>query len=109
TPGAMSCRVNYTNNNDWGSGATINITITNLGTSPINGWTLTWSFPGNQIITNLWNGSYTQTGASVSVSNLGYNATILANGGTTALGFNLSYNGANNPPPIFNLNSSPCQ
>ncbi len=53
---AAGCSVAYSNLNDWGAGATINVVITNTGTTAISGWTLTWSFDGNQVINNLWNG-----------------------------------------------------
>jgi cellulose 1,4-beta-cellobiosidase len=75
----------------------------------VNGWTLAWTFPGDQKITNLWNGSYTQNGASVSVKDAGYNANIPPNGGTTSFGFNLSYTGTNSKPTSFTLNGVPCQ
>lgn len=61
---ASDYSVDYTQN-DWGSGATVSVTITNNGSSAINGWTLEWTFSGNQKITNMWNASFTQSGASV--------------------------------------------
>lgn len=94
--------------NDWGGGATISVTIKNNTTSPINGWTLAWNFPGNQKITNLWNGAYTQSGAAVSVKNASYNSTVPANGSVN-FGFNISYSGANAKPTSFTLNGTPCQ
>jgi glucuronoarabinoxylan endo-1,4-beta-xylanase len=100
------CVISYSQN-DWGSGATVSVAIKNNGASAINGWTLAWSFPGNQKITNLWNGSYTQSGASVSVRNASYNSTIPADGSVT-FGFNLSYSGANPKPDGFTLNGTPC-
>ncbi len=101
--------VSYAIQNDWGNGATINVTITNNGNSNTNGWTLAWIFPGNQQITNLWNGSYTQSGANVSVQNLSYNSAIPANGGAVNVGFNISYSGTNAKPASFTLNGAPCQ
>ena len=86
SPGSFS--IAYTQN-DWGTGATVNITITNNDSTAISGWTLKWSFPGNQKITNLWGGSFTQTGTSVTVTNAAYNSTIPANKGKN-LGFNIS-------------------
>lgn len=94
--------------NDWGSGATVNITIKNNSTQPVNGWTLTWTFSGNQKITNLWCGSFTQNGAAVSVKNADYNGTIPA-GGTVNFGFNLSYSGTNLKPTGFTLNKIACE
>lgn len=108
-PTTASCSVTYTNQNDWGSGFTANVTVKNNGTSAINGWTLSWSFAGNQAITNLWNGSYTQTGQSVSVTNLSYNGNIPANGGTVNFGFNANYSGTNVSPANFSLNGAACQ
>jgi len=110
TPGGGgACAVTYAIQNDWGSGATINVTIRNNGSSAINGWTLAWTFPGNQQITNLWNGTYTQSGASVTVKNASWNGTIAANGGTVSFGFNISYSGTNAKPTAFTLNGTACQ
>jgi glucuronoarabinoxylan endo-1,4-beta-xylanase len=95
--------------NDWGSGATVNITVKNNTATAVNGWTLAWTFPGNQKVTNIWNASYTQNGASVSATNLSHNSTIGANGGTVNLGFNLSYSGTNAKPTSFTLNGTACQ
>ncbi|MCG2785087.1 MAG: cellulase family glycosylhydrolase [Anaerolineae bacterium] len=104
-PGA-ACAVTYSMN-DWGSGFTANVTIANNGSTAINGWTLAWAFPGSQTITNLWSGSYTQSGQSVSVTNLGYNANIPPNGNVN-FGFNANYSGANARPAVFSLNGSLC-
>jgi serine protease AprX len=103
-----TCAVTYAIPGDWGSGFTASVTITNTGSTAINGWTLTWTFPGNQQITNLWNGTYTQSGTSVSVKNASYNATIAANGGTVNLGFNANYSGTNAKPTSFALNGVTC-
>jgi xyloglucan-specific exo-beta-1,4-glucanase len=108
TPGTGNYVVTYSMN-DWGSGATVNITIKNNTSTEVNGWTLAWDFSGNQTIVNLWSGSYTQSGTSVSVKDAGYNANISANGGTTNFGFNLSYSGTNAMPTSFTLNGVACQ
>ena len=47
--------------NQWSTGFTANVGVTNRGAA-LNGWTLTWAFPGNQQITNAWNSTVTQTG-----------------------------------------------
>jgi endoglucanase len=101
--------VAYVITTDWGTGATISVTITNNSATAVNGWTLAFSFPGNQTITNLWNGTYTQSGASVSVKDAGSNATIAAGGGTVNFGFNINYSGTNAKPTGFTLNGAACQ
>ncbi|HYH04977.1 MAG TPA: cellulose binding domain-containing protein, partial [Bacillota bacterium] len=98
--------VTYTQN-DWGSGATVNITIKNNGTSAINGWTIAWNFAGNQKISNLWCGTYTQSGTAVTVKDAGYNGTI-APGGTVNFGFNINYSGVNAKPTAFTVNGVAC-
>ena len=45
----------------------------NLGAA-IDGWPLTFAFPGARAISPLWNGAVTRTGANVSVKDAGYNA-----------------------------------
>jgi cellulase/cellobiase CelA1 len=110
TPGSGggTCEVDYTPANDWGSGATISVDVINNASSPINGWTLAWTFPGNQQITNLWGGSYGQSGASVAVTDAGWNGTIPASGGSVNFGFNVAYSGSNQAPSQFTLNGVVC-
>lgn len=102
----IKCKLQYVMN-AWDTGFSVNMTLTNTGTTTISGWTLTFSFSGNQQITQLWNGTLTQTGANVSIKDAGYNATIAA-GGYTSLGFNGTYSGMNNPPTIFFVNNQIC-
>jgi endo-1,4-beta-xylanase len=104
-PGA--CSVDYNVQNQWGGGATVNVIVNSGSSTPINGWTLTWTFPGNQQITNLWNGTYSQSGSSVSVSNASWNPTIPANG-SVGFGFNMSFSGSNDVPTDFALNGVAC-
>ena len=101
--------VSYEIANDWGQGATVNVTIKNNSPAQVNGWTLEWNFPGNQEISNLWCGDYIQSGSSVSVRNLSWNSMIPPNGGTVDFGFNLSYSGTNAEPATFELNGTSCQ
>ena len=104
-----SCSVHYAITNQWQGGFGASLTITNTGTTPINGWSLQFSFPNGQTISQLWNGSYTQSGSSVTITNVSYNGTIAA-GGTlsSSPGFNGAWNGTNAPPTAFTLNGSPC-
>ena len=88
----------YTVQNDWGSGATVDVKIINNTGIAVYGWTLAFTFPGNQTITNAWSGVCTQNGASVTVKDSGYNAGIPANSGSVNFGFNLNYSGANVKP-----------
>ncbi|WP_213454794.1 GH12 family glycosyl hydrolase domain-containing protein [Rhizomonospora bruguierae] len=104
-PGGGSCRVTYTANS-WNNGFTGDVTI-NAGSSAVNGWTLTFKFPGNQQITSAWNATVTQSGQSVTAKNVSYNGSIPANG-STSFGFQGTYSGTNGNPTNFALNGTAC-
>jgi hypothetical protein len=103
---STGCSVTYTVSSQWPGGFGANVSITNLG-DPVSGWQLTWSFGAGQTITQLWNGSYTQSGAQVTVTNAGYNGSI-ATGAGTSFGFNGSWTGSNPVPTGFALNGTAC-
>ncbi|ETK35711.1 hypothetical protein MPTA5024_12710 [Microbispora sp. ATCC PTA-5024] len=100
------CQVGYTVSSEWPGGFGASVSVRNLG-DPVNGWRLTWSFPAGQTVTQLWNGTYTQSGSQVTVANASYNATI-PTGGSTNFGFNGSWNGSNPAPSSFALNGVTC-
>lgn len=104
-----SCKVTYTITNQWPGGFGATISITNTGTTAINGWTLAFSFANGQTITQLWNGNYTQSGANVTITNVSYNGSI-APGATigSSPGFNGSWGGSNTAPTSFQLNGVFC-
>jgi len=72
--------------NAWQGGFQGQVVVSNTGTGTLNGWRIGWTFPGDQKINNLWNGNYTQSGESVTVSNAPYDGT-LAPGATATVGF----------------------
>jgi cellulase/cellobiase CelA1 len=100
--------VTYTITNQWQGGFQAGIDIKNTGGSALSGWTLGWTFANGQTVSQLWNGSYTQTGAVVTVKDAGYNGALAA-GATTSIGFTGSWNGtANAKPTAFTLNGAAC-
>lgn len=89
--------------NDWGSGFVADVTITNTSGAVIEDWTLTWDFGGNQKISSAWNSVVTQSGNSVTVKGVDWNANIPA-GGSVSFGFQATYRGSNSKPSSFILN-----
>ncbi|HZR40058.1 MAG TPA: cellulose binding domain-containing protein [Ktedonobacteraceae bacterium] len=106
TPTGNSVHVGYQVTSQWSNGFSANIAITNNSATTINGWKLQFAFPGNQQITQLWNGSESQIGNQVTVTNASYNATI-APGQSVSVGFNGTLSGSNPNPTSFTLNGSP--
>lgn len=102
-----ACSVHYSVTNQWPGGFGGSIVITNTGSTAINGWNLKFTFPNGQTITQLWNGSYTQSGGAVTITNAPYNGS-LAPGATANPGFNGSWNGTNTNPTSFTLNGVAC-
>ncbi|MFI0938103.1 glycoside hydrolase family 11 protein [Streptomyces sp. NPDC021020] len=97
--GGSGCSAAFTNSSDWGAGFTGAVNVKNNGSSAINGWTVKLTFPGNQTVTNLWNGSYTQSGNTVTVTNASFNGN-LGGGASTSFGFNANYSGSNGAPTV---------
>ncbi|WP_181361726.1 glycoside hydrolase family 48 protein, partial [Streptomyces sp. MA5143a] len=103
---AVACNVDY-KTNDWGSGFTAELTLTNRGTEAINGWTLTYSYAGNQTLTGGWSGSWSQSGKAVTAKNASWNGTI-AVGASVSTGAQFTYSGTNTAPTSFAINGTAC-
>ncbi|MEU6741642.1 cellulose binding domain-containing protein [Streptosporangium sandarakinum] len=99
-------RVTYTMST-WNNGFTAAISITNTGTSAINGWTLAFALPSGQAITSGWNATYSPSSGQVSARNVDYNGT-LAPGATIEIGFQATHTGNTAEPTAFTLNGVPC-
>jgi cellulase/cellobiase CelA1 len=102
-----TCQVSYVKASEWAGGVVANITISNTGTATINGWTLTFTFPGDQKVTNAWNAAVTQSGASVTATNVSYDGTI-SPGGSVSFGFQGTWKNSDAAPASFTLNGTAC-
>jgi glycosyl hydrolase family 12/cellulose binding protein with CBM2 domain len=105
---SASCTVRYSVVHTWPGGLQAQAVLTNTSTSPVSGWTLIWSFAGDQRVTDLWNGDFTQSGERVSVTNASYDRTIAPSASVT-IGFTGSSTGSNVPPAAFQLNGTDCR
>jgi len=104
---AVACKVTYTVTNQWQGGFGADVRVDNLG-DPLTGWTLTWAFTGGQTVQQAWNGTATQSGAQVAVTNAAWNGAV-GSGGQIAFGFNGASDGTTNPVPTsFALNGTTC-
>lgn len=102
-----SCTVTYTRSSEWAGGFNGVVDIKNTGTAAVNGWTLTFTFGGDQKITNFYSAAVTQAGAKVTASNLGYNAAI-APGADLTFGFQGTWSASDATPTGFALNGTAC-
>ncbi|MET8665545.1 xyloglucanase [Streptomyces tendae] len=102
-----ACEVTYTVTNQWSGGFQADVRLTNTGTSAWNGWSLDWSFPGDQKVTQMWNAEHTQSGTSVTARNVGWNAGV-APGASVGFGFTGSWSGTNPEPEGFSVAGRAC-
>ncbi|MEU4656392.1 cellulase family glycosylhydrolase [Streptomyces sp. NPDC023723] len=106
TPGA-ACSVGYRVVGEWPGGFQGEITVRNTGTAAVSGWTLGFTFPAGQTITNMWGGTPAQSGSAVTVAAASYTSAIPVNGSVT-VGFTGTKLATNAAPTAFALNGTGC-
>ncbi|MFI8194356.1 cellulose binding domain-containing protein [Streptomyces sp. NPDC085946] len=102
-----ACAVTYKVTNQWSDGFQADVRLTNTGTGAWSGWSLNWTFPNGQRISQLWNAEHTQAGSSVTVKNTGWNGAVAA-GSSIGFGFTGSWSGANPHPTAFTVDGRSC-
>ena len=111
TPANSTCAVTYDVTDGWGSGFVASLSVTNTGSSPINGWTLAFSFPASteSVSSSNWNANWNENGANVTATNLSWDGTLAPNSGNSvSIGFVANQNGAYPSPASITLNGTVC-
>jgi len=84
-PPTGGCTAMYNVTSAWTGGFQGEVMV-HAGTAAVNGWTVSFTFPGGQKIAQAWNGKATSSGSLVTVKNESYNGSISA-GNYTTFGF----------------------
>lgn len=108
TPSADTCQVTYLTQSEWPGGFTASIAITNTSSTAIDGWTLAFTFGGDQQVATGWSATYAQTGPEVTAQSLPWNAVIRPDA-RVSIGFVGTWNSSNSPPTRFTLNGNLCE
>ncbi len=103
---AIPCSVDYKVQNQWDTGFTAAVTVTNNSAAK-SSWAVKWSYAGNQQVTSGWNAKISQSGTAVTAANETYNGS-LGTGSSVSFGFNASYSGTNALPTTFTLDGVTC-
>ncbi|MEV4456403.1 glycoside hydrolase family 6 protein [Microbispora sp. NPDC049633] len=106
---AVTCQATYTST-QWGTGSggfTAAVSVKNSG-DPLTDWTLTFTFPGSQRVSQGWSAQWSQSGARVTAKSEPWNRSV-ASGGSFLIGFNGTWTGSNPTPTDFAVNGVPCQ
>jgi endoglucanase len=104
--GTSTCRVSSAIS-AWNTGLTNNITITNTGTTAVNGWTLAFTLATGQTIVSGWSATYSPASGTVTATNAGYNG-ALPPGGSATIGYQANHTGNAAAPTGFKLNGTTC-
>ncbi|MBC9005033.1 cellulose binding domain-containing protein, partial [Micromonospora aurantiaca (nom. illeg.)] len=94
-----TCMAVYKVVSAWNGGFQGEVMIMNHSTRTYSGWTANWTWPSGQTINQVWNGTLSGSGASVSVSNAAYNGSVPPEG-TTTFGFTANFSGTNSLPTV---------
>jgi hypothetical protein len=109
-PTSSACAVDYHLTAGWGSGFVAAVTLSDTGPDPIDGWTLTFGFPGTgETLSSGWNANWSQSGQNVEATSLSWNAQLAADGGSSqSIGFVGNNTGAYPSPTAVSLNGTVC-
>ncbi|WP_327342651.1 cellulose binding domain-containing protein [Streptomyces europaeiscabiei] len=102
-----ACAVTYKVTSEWSGGFQADVRLSNTGTGAWTGWSLGWTFPNGQSISQLWNAAHTQSGSAVTARNIGWNGNVAA-GSSVSFGFTGSWSGTNGKPTAFRLGDQSC-
>ncbi|ROT29856.1 oxidoreductase [Micromonospora sp. HM5-17] len=103
-PASGPCTATYRQVNQWQGGFQAEVTVRNATTATLNGWTVRWTLPSGQTINQLWGGTLTVSGSSVTVRNASWNGSLPPNGSTT-FGLIGSATGTTDPPTTLTCTS----
>ncbi|GAA2993190.1 PQQ-dependent sugar dehydrogenase [Streptomyces fulvorobeus] len=101
-----TCRVDRTVQ-AWGTGTTVDLKVTNTGSTPVDGWTLRFPLALGQTVTSDWNTDLVQGSNVITATNVSHNAKI-APGASVTLGYLAAHTGDSSAPPRFMLNGDAC-
>jgi glucose/arabinose dehydrogenase len=104
--GSPGCSVSYRVANQWPGNFQGEVTIVNTGTRATTNWSVTLVFGDGQVLSQSWNGRFTQTGSTVVITPESYNAAIPPNG-SVMIGFLSTYVNVNNPPNSISCTRTP--
>jgi lysophospholipase L1-like esterase len=105
TTGVGTCTASYAVVSQWAGNFQGQVTVTNTSATASKGWTTTFRFANGQQVTQSWNATLTQAGATVTAANVSYNGNLAA-GATTSLGFLASWNNTTNAVPVVSCTLS---
>lgn len=105
-----ACNATFTLVSQWSDGFLATVSVTNTGTTTVNGWQTTFRFPTGQVILDSWNTRFSQSGPDVTMSVPAGNWQGTLAPGETATGWmRASWDRATNARPThYTMNGGRC-
>src|ERR1035437_6673441 len=91
TGGSGTCSASMSISSSWAGAFNANVTVT-AGSSAITGWTVKWSWPSGQSISNSWNANVSTSGSAVTATSIAGQNSAIAGGANTSFGFGANGN-----------------
>lgn len=101
TPPTGACTATSVVTGSWSGGFQSTVTVA-AGSTPVNGWTVQWTFTNGEQVTQLWGATYTTSGSTVTARNATWNGTLAANASTS-----FGYTGSGTPKAVTATCTSP--
>jgi hypothetical protein len=111
SPAKSTCAVTYAVTQGWSSGFVANVSITDTGPNPINGWTLAFTFPASteSVSSSNWNANWSESGQNVVATNVNWDGYLAPDSGNSvSIGFVANQSGAYPSPASVTLNGTVC-
>jgi eukaryotic-like serine/threonine-protein kinase len=104
---STACSVTYALKRDSGREFHADLTVTNAGGQPVEGWRLTFAFPGDQRLLHARPVGFAQTGRDVVIQPAGKQP--IAAGDSVAMGVTGRYEKGNPLPTAFSVDGTECE
>jgi Cellulose binding domain/Glycosyl hydrolase family 26 len=93
-----SCTATYQVTSQWTGGFQGAVTVRNSANTPMSGWTVVWTLPSGQTVTQAWNGTLSVSGSTITLANASWNGS-LAPGAAASAGFLGTFTGSTPSTP----------
>ncbi|GAA2612263.1 hypothetical protein GCM10010399_48910 [Dactylosporangium fulvum] len=103
--GTQPMKAGYAVRSKWKDGFNAEVTVTNLGAQPVEGWTVQLELPETVDLTSTWGAKIEQKAKTLTLRSQSWN-TYLEAGGTLRMGF--AAKGEAAQPTKCTINGSPC-
>jgi hypothetical protein len=106
-PPGSTCAFEYRVTNRWNGGFAVTWKLTNTGSTPITGWSVSLQFSGDERLSEGWSAVYAQIGQALTLGDLSWNR-VIPPGGSANGGFLAWGNSTTAPPSSATLAGRAC-